>query len=85
MRAWSGRELWPGTGNRESLRRTFLSRDSVLLWMIQSYGRMKERYAARMNDPAFAHISFVRLKSPREAREFLRSLESSVRPPASLP
>lgn len=28
-RAWHKQELWPGTGNRESFRRSFLSKDSI--------------------------------------------------------
>ena len=32
QRGTSGQELWPGTGNRETLRRSFFSSDSVIWW-----------------------------------------------------
>ncbi len=35
-RARSRQELWPETGNRESLRRAFLSRDSIIFWMLKT-------------------------------------------------
>jgi adenylate kinase family enzyme len=45
------KEIWPGTGNRESFRLTFLSRDSILLWMLTSFGRIRRRYEERLSDP----------------------------------
>ena len=33
-RALTGVEIWPGTGNTETLYRNFCSRDSVILWMM---------------------------------------------------
>jgi GTPase SAR1 family protein len=35
-RAWQGKELWPGTGNTESFRRAFLSRESILIWTLKT-------------------------------------------------
>jgi len=71
FRAWTKAEIWPGTGNRESFRTTFFSKKSVLLWSLQSHGRIRTRYDARMRDPAYAHIEFQRLRSPTEAQAFL--------------
>jgi adenylate kinase family enzyme len=68
------RELWPGTGNRESFRRTFLSRKSILVWTWQTHAKMRERYDALFRAPEHAHIHRVRLKSPAEAEKFLASL-----------
>ncbi len=63
-------EFWPGTGNRESLRMLF-SRDSIVLWTIQSYGRRKKKYLSYLEADEFSHIHFNRLQSPREAYQFL--------------
>jgi len=68
-------ELWPGTGNRESFRLTFLSKESVLLWMIRTHGKMRRRYLAVMNDAKYAGIHFVRLRNPRETKTFLASIQ----------
>jgi adenylate kinase family enzyme len=73
-RAWTGAEIWPDTGNRECFFRTFLTKDSVLLWTARSHSSLRERYQERMADPKFRHIHFVRLRSPSETRAFLQSL-----------
>ncbi|WP_251977337.1 adenylate kinase [Salinicola avicenniae] len=64
-------ELWPGTGNRESLRRTFFSRDSVLLWMLKTWRSHRRRYETVMQAPRYAHIRFVRLRNRREVESFI--------------
>jgi len=33
-RALSQQELWPNTGNKESFQRSWLSKDSILLWVL---------------------------------------------------
>lgn len=45
-RALSQREIWPGTGNRESLRRSLLSRDSIIWWTATHHGLNRHRYLA---------------------------------------
>lgn len=72
-RAWHKKELWPGTGNRESFRQSFFSRESILLWTLKTWRSNRARYEADMADPAFAHIRFVRLRSPRQTRDFLNN------------
>lgn len=74
QRAWSGRELWPGTGNRESFRQSFFSRESILWWMITTHHETRRAMLARMADPAFAHIRFIRLRNRRETEALLRQL-----------
>ncbi|MDQ8023398.1 MAG: shikimate kinase [Moraxellaceae bacterium] len=73
-RAWSGAELWPGTGNCESLGRMF-SRKSIVLWAIEHHGPNRMKCEAQMRDPQYAHIRFIRLRSPREVEAFLRAVE----------
>jgi hypothetical protein len=73
-RAWSGAEIWPGTGNREPFFLTFFTKDSVLLWTIRTHNTVRMRYEERMADPKFRHIRFIRLQSPAETSAFLDSL-----------
>jgi len=40
-RSRTGEELWPGTGNRETLRNQFLSRDSLFLWALKTHRRRR--------------------------------------------
>ena len=65
-------ELWKG--NQEHIRGLF-SRDSVFLWAIRSYRRRRRQYPALLSRPENSHLTVVRLRSPREAEEFLSKLE----------
>ena len=79
-RSFTRVELWPGTGNRESLREAFLSRKSIIGWSIRQHGRNRARYPDLMAAPEYAHVSFVRLRSDDEARRFLEE-DSTARAP----
>lgn len=73
-RAWTQQELWPGTGNRESFKKTFFSRDSILLWTLKAWPRNRRRYVAAMTDPQYQHIRFVRLCNPGEIESFVQAI-----------
>jgi adenylate kinase family enzyme len=67
--------LW--SGNRESFRRTFLSRDSILLWVITAYHRRRREYAALRASGAFPHIEWIELRGPAETSHFLRGMRAA--------
>lgn len=73
-RARSQRELWPDTGNCESLSRAFFSRESIIFWMLKTWRKNRKRYAQDMRDPRYQHLRFVRITSPQQADAFLASL-----------
>lgn len=75
QRSWTRQEIWPDTCNRESFRRNFASRDSVLLWTLTSYRPNRKKYLAMMKKPELSAIDFIRLRHPRQASTFLQSLE----------
>lgn len=62
-------ELW--SGNRETWRNAFFSRDSLFLWAVRTHGRFRRRLPARLATDEFAHIRLVRLRGPREIRRWL--------------
>ena len=68
-------ELWGG--NREYLRTSFLSCESIILWSLTTYRRRKREYPTLLSEPEYAHLSLVRLKSPRAARRWLASLAAT--------
>lgn len=70
LRVRDQRELWPGSGNRENLRMLF-SRDSILLWTLKTYRVNKKRYRALIQNPQYAHLRCVRLRSPTQCQTFL--------------
>jgi len=62
-------------GNRESLRQVF-SKDSIILWAFTSHWRHQRDYAAKLHDPAYAHLHQVRLQSPRLANQWMEHQKS---------
>lgn len=66
-------ELW--SGNRERLRTAFLSRDSIFVWALQTYGRRRRSYPLLLSRPEHAHLTIVRLRSPRAASSWLSALD----------
>ncbi len=68
-RTLTGEELW--NGNRETLANSFFSRDSIILWALQTYRRRRREYPALLAEPAYAHLAVVHLRSPRAARRWL--------------
>lgn len=70
-RAWHKQELWPGTGNRESFRRSFLSKDSIIIWTIKTWRSNRKRYEADMQNPQYAHIRFSALPDGRMRKDSL--------------
>lgn len=69
----SQEELWPGTGNRETLR-MLISKESIVLWTITSYGRKRKNIIKMMESPEYQHIQFHQLRSPAKAASFLEEV-----------
>lgn len=75
-RAWHKQELWPGTGNCESFRRSFFSRESIIIWTIKTWRSNRERYEADMRNPQYDHIRFVRITRRQDAETLISSLKA---------
>ncbi len=71
VRIRSGAEFWPGTGNRESLRRA-VGRQSLLWWILRTHRSRRRRMLAEV--AAHRDVRVVRLRSPRETDRWLASL-----------
>jgi adenylate kinase family enzyme len=68
MGALSGRELWPGTGNREDFRQ-WLDKEHPIRWTWDTYRSANARRAVILADPAMAHARMHQLKSSRRLRK----------------
>lgn len=68
QRAWT-RDKICGE-NRESFRKTFFSKDSIILWSLRTYNRNRRLYGELMSDPHFGP-KMLRVSSPREAARLL--------------
>ena len=73
-RAITREEIWPGTGNRESLMMA-LGKDSIIRWMLKTYKTNKDQYEAAMSDPGLKDSVFIRLENPKQAEQFLKKIK----------
>ena len=69
-RAIKREELW--NGNRETFRNAF-SRDSIVWWVIRQHGSYRTKWEPRLEP--LTQVDVVRLRSPREVRAWLQSIQ----------
>jgi adenylate kinase family enzyme len=74
LRIISREPLW--SGNRESLRKTFFSRDSIILWALETHDRNRRQYEGLIQDQSYSHLRVIRLKTPGETERFFVGLNS---------
>ncbi|GIW18221.1 AAA family ATPase [Tepidiforma sp.] len=77
-RSFRGAELW--NGNRETLRQTFLSRDSMLLWGLTAFRRSRRSIAASLETLRRPGTRLYRLRTPGQAAYVLRNAQLSGEP-----
>ena len=73
IRAITKIELWPDTGNHESLARLF-SKESMVLYTAKTYWGNRQKYEALMQAEEYAHLTFVRVQTPKQASSLIQSL-----------
>ncbi len=78
-RSITGRELF--SGNKESLRKAFLTRDSILLWVLTTYYPRRKRYREIFESGEYPHLRFIELRRSRDAGRFLKKLEEGANSP----
>ncbi len=79
-RAATKQELWPDTGNHETFQKSFLSKDSIVLYSISHYHRTKRRYETIFANPNHPSIEFLRLRSPVQSNSYIQSLAAATVP-----
>lgn len=80
LRSLTGEELWEGTGNRESFKKSFFSKESIILWTIKTHGQVRKKYEGYLSDPKFSHIKFIKLMNDFEVETFLANLNYDWEP-----
>jgi adenylate kinase family enzyme len=70
-RAARRQELWNGNREPWSNWLTLDPERSIILWSWTQHAKYRVRYAGAMADPAWAHLSWVRLRSRGEVTGFL--------------
>jgi adenylate kinase family enzyme len=67
----SREELWPGTGNRETWRNQFLSRDTLFWWALKTHHRRRRQLPSLLSRPEYAPLTVHRFRRPRDAAGWL--------------
>jgi adenylate kinase family enzyme len=70
--------MWDA-GNKESLWKHFLTRDSLFVWTWQSYPKKKKQYTEMFASPEYADYHRIHLQSPRETDNWLNAIRSEIR------
>ncbi len=73
-RAITREELWNGC--HERLRKSFFSKDSILLWCLKTYWRRRRNYPRVFEQPEHQHIILLRFTTPKEFQHWLATLPS---------
>ncbi|MCL6643833.1 MAG: adenylate kinase, partial [Dehalococcoidia bacterium] len=76
-RALAGAELW--NGNRETLRQTFFSRDSMLLWGLTAFRRTRRSVEESLRMLRRPGVPVYRLRTPGQAAYLLRNARPAGR------
>jgi len=63
------------SGNRESFQNAFLSKDSILWWVITTFRRQRRSYRQLIESGLYAPLSVIEFRNPDEAEDWLSSLE----------
>jgi hypothetical protein len=75
-----GTELWPGTGNRETIRNQVFSRDPLVWFAIRTHRGRRRRIAAMLALPEYAHLQVHRFIGPADAERWLETQRQLVAP-----
>jgi len=73
-----GAELWPGTGNRETVRNAFFNRDSLLCFALRTHRGRRRRLAEMLTRTEFAHLAVYRFRHTRDADHWLEAQRQLV-------
>lgn len=68
--------LW-NSGNTETWRGTFLSRDSLFVWALQTHWKYRRSIRLALEQPEYAHLQVLRFRSPRATERFLREVPAA--------
>ena len=62
-------------GNRETFKQSFMSRDSILLWVLTTYHEKRRRYSKLLSENNFSEKRIFIFRHPKEAEEFLQQIK----------
>lgn len=66
-------------GNVERFRTTFFSRDSLFVWLFQTYGKRRQEYPLLLAEAEHAHLTALRMRSPQETERWIAHVARATR------
>jgi hypothetical protein len=75
-----GTELWPGTGNRETVRNAFFNRDPLVWFAVRTHRGRRRRFGELLARPEYAHLEVYRFTRPAEAESWLQAQRAPAAP-----
>ena len=64
-------------GNRETFRQSFMSRDSILLWVLASYHEKRCRYSKILQESEIDGKEIYIFRHPKQAEKFLQQIRQT--------
>ena len=61
--------------NRETFRQAFLSKDSILWWVVTTYHRRRREYPELFKKPEYAHLHVFEFTAPAHTAAFVATLK----------
>jgi adenylate kinase family enzyme len=55
-------------GNRETVWKSFLSRDSILVWVLRTHWRHQQSFPRQFAEPAYSHLRVIELQNESDAQ-----------------
>lgn len=75
-RAASGAELFHG--NRETWSKAFFSRDSIVLWSLQTFAKNRRKYSGLRDSGQYPHLQWLEFQRPQQAWQWLESMRQDL-------
>ena len=63
------------SGNRETARKAFFSRDSIIWWVATSYHQRRKEYRRLFDGEDYSHLAKIEFRHPSETLRFLEQIE----------
>ena len=61
-------------GNVETFKQTFFSRDSIILWVLQTYHQKRKRYNKLLPQLKFQGIEIIELNNQKQVQQYLKNI-----------
>ena len=63
------------SGNYELFRQSFLSRNSILWWVLKTYCQNRRQYEQLRDEETYPNLNWIELRHPRDADQLIEKLK----------